>query len=239
MGLPMPGRIKSKLTYANVMATIAVFIALGGASYAAFHLPKNSVKSKNIVNGQVKQADVSHTVTVAGAQTATNAQHATSADTATDSTKLGGTNASAFALNGAEDWNAPVLNDGSVGGSQQPGTSCHWTNYGGEQNPAGYFRDRAGVVHLRGFVLAKNGTSNNCSALPDDLIVTILPAGYRPESREGIATISNNLPGRINVLPTGEVEIEEDFPLWANALTWVSLDGISFRCAPSGQDGCP
>ena len=94
----MSGRIKSNLTYANVMATIAVFIALGGVSFAAFHLPKDSVKSKNIVNGQVKQADVSHTLTVAGAQTATNAQHAASADTATDATKLGGTNASAFAL---------------------------------------------------------------------------------------------------------------------------------------------
>jgi hypothetical protein len=31
--------IASKLTYANVMATIAVFIALGGASYAATGLP--------------------------------------------------------------------------------------------------------------------------------------------------------------------------------------------------------
>lgn len=36
-------RIRGKLTYANVMATIAVFIALGGASYAAIKLPKNSV----------------------------------------------------------------------------------------------------------------------------------------------------------------------------------------------------
>jgi hypothetical protein len=183
----------------------------------------------------VKQADVSHTLTVAGAQTAT---HATSADTATDSAKLGGTNASAFARNGAEDWNDPALNDGSVGG-QPANTSCYWTNYENGQNPAGYFRDRAGVVHLRGFVFAKNGTTNNCSTLPADVIVTNLPAGYRPQNPEGIATISDNLPGRINVLPTGEVDIEEDFPLWGSALTWVSLDGISFRCAPSGQDGCP
>jgi hypothetical protein len=45
-------------TYANVVATIALFLALGGAAYAAFHLPKNSVKSKNIVNGQVKSKDL-------------------------------------------------------------------------------------------------------------------------------------------------------------------------------------
>ena len=43
-----------KLTYANVMATIAVFLALGGGAYAALNLPKNSVSSKTIRNGQVR-----------------------------------------------------------------------------------------------------------------------------------------------------------------------------------------
>src|SRR5919204_3264335 len=51
-------RIREHLTYANVMATLAVFIVLGGGAYAAFHLPKNSVRSKNIVNRQVKRADL-------------------------------------------------------------------------------------------------------------------------------------------------------------------------------------
>jgi hypothetical protein len=46
------------LTYANVMATISVFLVLGGGAYAAFHLPKNSVRSKHIVNGQVKTPDI-------------------------------------------------------------------------------------------------------------------------------------------------------------------------------------
>src|SRR5438132_7945776 len=52
-------RIRQHLSYANVMATLAVFLALGGGAYAAFHLPRNSVRSRNIVNGQVKRADVS------------------------------------------------------------------------------------------------------------------------------------------------------------------------------------
>ena len=51
-------RLRPRLTYANVVATLALFIALGGASYAAFHLPNNSVRSKNIVNGQVKRSDI-------------------------------------------------------------------------------------------------------------------------------------------------------------------------------------
>jgi len=51
-------RIQGRLTYANMVSTIALFIALGGVSYAAFHLPKNSVRSKNIVNHQVKGQDL-------------------------------------------------------------------------------------------------------------------------------------------------------------------------------------
>jgi len=51
-------RIRGRLTYANVVSTIALFIVLGGVSYAAFHLPKNSVRSKNIVNHQVKGKDL-------------------------------------------------------------------------------------------------------------------------------------------------------------------------------------
>jgi hypothetical protein len=52
-------RIRGKLTYANVMATIAVFIALGGASYAAIKLPKNSVGTKQLKKGAVTPAKFS------------------------------------------------------------------------------------------------------------------------------------------------------------------------------------
>jgi hypothetical protein len=46
------------MTYANVMATMAVFIALGGSSYAAVTLGRNSVKSRNIAPGQVRASDI-------------------------------------------------------------------------------------------------------------------------------------------------------------------------------------
>jgi hypothetical protein len=54
----MLATIRPRLTYANVMATIAAFVALGGSSYAALTLSENSVKSKHIVNGQVKRPDI-------------------------------------------------------------------------------------------------------------------------------------------------------------------------------------
>ena len=40
--------MRPHLTYANVMATTAVFIALGGTSYAVTALPRNSVGAKQI-----------------------------------------------------------------------------------------------------------------------------------------------------------------------------------------------
>jgi hypothetical protein len=46
-------KIRSKLTYANVMATIAVFIALGGSSYAAI-----TVTGKNVKNGSLTGKDI-------------------------------------------------------------------------------------------------------------------------------------------------------------------------------------
>ena len=45
--------IRSKLTYSNVMATFAVFLALGGGAYAAVKLPRNSVGPKQLKNKAV------------------------------------------------------------------------------------------------------------------------------------------------------------------------------------------
>jgi hypothetical protein len=51
-------QLKSRLTYANVTATLALFIALGGSSYAAFTLPHNSVGSKQLRTGAVASRQV-------------------------------------------------------------------------------------------------------------------------------------------------------------------------------------
>lgn len=52
----MLARLRSHLTYANVTATLALFLALGGG--IAWALETNSVKSKHIVNEQVKAVDI-------------------------------------------------------------------------------------------------------------------------------------------------------------------------------------
>lgn len=52
-------KLRSRLTYANVVATLALVLALGGGTvYAALQLGKNSVKSKNIARGAVKGSDL-------------------------------------------------------------------------------------------------------------------------------------------------------------------------------------
>ncbi len=50
--------IGNRMTFANVMASVAVFIALGGASYAAVSLPDDSVGTKQIRRHGVKQSDL-------------------------------------------------------------------------------------------------------------------------------------------------------------------------------------
>jgi hypothetical protein len=50
--------MRPRLSYANVMSTLAVFVALGGSSVAAVQLSRNSVRSEQIANGQVKGPDL-------------------------------------------------------------------------------------------------------------------------------------------------------------------------------------
>jgi hypothetical protein len=98
-------RLRVHVTYANVMATVAVFLALGGISYAATQLPKNSVGSKQLKKGSVgtakikdeavtaakvkkgaltgAQIDASTLGTVPRAAVADSANHAATADSAT------------------------------------------------------------------------------------------------------------------------------------------------------------
>jgi hypothetical protein len=51
-------RLKGRLTYGNVIATIALFVALGGSSYAAIALPRNSVGTNQLRTGAVRSSDV-------------------------------------------------------------------------------------------------------------------------------------------------------------------------------------
>jgi hypothetical protein len=52
------GKLRRRITYANVLATACLFIVLGGTGFAAVALTRDSVRSKHIKNGNVKRADL-------------------------------------------------------------------------------------------------------------------------------------------------------------------------------------
>ncbi|MET0730486.1 MAG: hypothetical protein ABWZ03_04775, partial [Solirubrobacterales bacterium] len=55
-------RLRGKLTYANVMATLAVFLVLGGGTaFAATQLPARSVGTMQLKSGAVTPAKLSQT----------------------------------------------------------------------------------------------------------------------------------------------------------------------------------
>jgi hypothetical protein len=57
---------RSRLTYANTISTIALFVALGGSSYAALQLPKKSVKGKHLAANAVTSKKVKDKTLQAG-----------------------------------------------------------------------------------------------------------------------------------------------------------------------------
>lgn len=89
-------RFRIRLTYANVISTLALFLVLGGgAAYAAAHLPKNSVGAGQLKNGAVTGAKVKdgsltgadvNAATLGQVPSATRAQTAGKADSATTAT---------------------------------------------------------------------------------------------------------------------------------------------------------
>jgi hypothetical protein len=100
-------QLRKRLTYANVMSSIAVFLVLGGATaIAAGQLGKNSVGSKQLKKNAVTAAKIKKNavttakikngaitgakVNAASLGTVPNATHATNADSAGNANTVGG-----------------------------------------------------------------------------------------------------------------------------------------------------
>ena len=205
--------MRPRLTYANVTATLALIIAVGGASaFAATQLAKNSVGSKQIKKNAVTTAKIKKEAvtaakikkgTLTGTQinastlgTVPNAQHATTADS----------------LPPAEPWH-------QVNAPGEPAFEGAWVNQGEGQTVA-FYRDQVGVVHLRGVAKAEGVTTKT---------IFTLPSGFRPAA-------GPLLPFAVACLPcvpggTGTLLIAQDGPgtVEAPAGENVSLEGVTFR----------
>jgi hypothetical protein len=214
----------------NVVAYLALFVALGGTSYAATQLPKNSVGTKQIKKGAVtgkKVKDGSLTGadinagtlgTVRFATNAANAGHAAIADAVTQPTFR-------------------AVGRGIVQCDTQPGVFCatnnntctNWQNYatviGGDFAPAGFVKDAEGFVHLRGRVLDR---TTGCAGSFGPADIFFLPPGYRPSSTEEFdAAACGNGAGYSGAT---NVDVGTDGGVTAgNSAVCVSLSGITFK----------
>lgn len=54
----LPGGARRRLSFANVTSCLALFVALGGTSYAAINLPANSVGQREIKTGGVGNTEI-------------------------------------------------------------------------------------------------------------------------------------------------------------------------------------
>lgn len=176
----MRGWLREKLTYSNLVSTLCLFLLLGGGAYAATNLPKNSVGTRELQRNAVKTGQIARNAVRVGklgfeaVKAGKLAKNAVPTNRLRDDAVTGAklkeatlstvpsaqTAQLADSITPPEGWH-------EVGAPGEPGFFNGWVNEG--PNRAAYFKDREGMVHLKGFI--GEGTGN---------FVFALPPGFRP-----------------------------------------------------------
>jgi hypothetical protein len=216
--------MRPKLSYANVMATVAAFLALGGGAIAASNLGKNSVGAKQLKKNAVTTAKVKNQ-----AITAAKVKKGTLTGSNINMNQLG-TVPSASHATTAEIANslAPAEPFHMVGEPGQVPFEHGAQNYSGlppfQFQKAGFYKDHEGVVHLKGSVKAGKG-----GGVKVFTPIFKLPPGYRPTPN----TESVFVGGATQVLIAGGGTTLEgvnvEGAVLASEENYVLLDGITFR----------
>jgi hypothetical protein len=220
----------SKLSYANVTATVAIFLAMGGAgAMAATHLGRNTVgtaqlKAGAVTGAKVKDASLTGTdVDAASLGKVPAAAHADSATGADHATAAGRADTAARADSAGRADRATVTATAKVAASAPP-EAVHHLGEPGEPTlhsgftvvePVGFYRDPEGVVHLEGEVLAGSELGG---------LLAELPVGYRPDQTSVFYKVTAETNSEVYVTVGGYLEI---YPGMKN--TRVSLAGLSWR----------
>ncbi len=217
----MFARFRPRLTYANVVASLALFVALGGGAYAAGLVGKNG-KIKSCVakaNGALRVVRP-NAACDKSERTLTWNQRGRPGRDATPATFAAEATHPVAPYNHSLECHA---HPGRFCGAP-PNDSTHvwsWANYGHGYAPVGYWRDKTGIVHLEGMLSPVFGNTIGDVAF-------VLPVGYRPfKTREFPSRMcESSTPASdsyVDINSQGEVLPGDDFGVCA------SLDGVNFR----------
>jgi hypothetical protein len=238
MESPMLAKLSSNLTYANVVSTLCLFVLLGGSSYAAVTLKRNSVRGRNIArdavtspkvkDGSLRARDFGAGHLAGGAQ---GAQGATGARGSTGPTGPRGPDGATGPSTGpaggdlAGSYPDPTLRQAEnaryLGEAGQPAFLNSFSNIGSGTATASFYKDRQGIVHLNGLVKTPDSTS----MLPTPIF--FLPNGYAPCGDGDLIFPSySNLDGHPPEIEVGISGLVSARKYGANAD--LTLSGITF-----------
>jgi hypothetical protein len=211
---------------ALIIASIALFMALGGGAYAATSSDSKqdkkiaSAAAKNYFKKHIGSASVSHANTANSSNTANSANSANtantagSAGTASNALALGGVAPSGYAQTAQPSFIAPTLNSG-------------YSNFGSGFTPAGYEKDTLGFVHLQGVLNCPTGVN----------VAFTLPAGYRPSTNVVTTEANNTGVDWLDVFSNGEVETASADGICAFSISFpaAGVAGTSTHAAPAAS----
>jgi hypothetical protein len=231
----------------HAIAYLALFLVLGGTSFAATKLGKGSVTNSklgkgSVSNSKLRRGSVTNSKLAANSVTGGKVKNGalTSADFAKGTLLRGATGAK-----GDKGDTGPST--GPAGGDLQgtypnptikplgdwtalsPGlcriimNTAGWTNGANGTNPIAYRLDRDGVVHLRGGVL--------CPKVSNTSSLTALPAEARPLKEEFIPINASNAAGLpasayTHISPDGTLLVVSSATAAIN--DFYSLDGVEY-----------
>jgi hypothetical protein len=221
-------RLKPRLNYANVVATLALFIAVGcGSAFAASQLGKKTVGTKQLKKNAVTPAKIRrNAVTTAKVKkqaiTAAKVENGTLTGAQINASTLGTvpTAQQANTLAAPESWH-------EVGAPGEPSFQNGWENFNikisTQPETVAFYKDHEGVVHLKG--LAQSGSEE---------AIFQLPVGYRPAD-DKILDFVVACGGCFDQLGIAEVLGTQSVPSLSGAVyapggaSYILFDGTTFR----------
>jgi len=217
-------RLRRHLSYANVMATIAVFVAFGGVSYAAATISGNKLINGTVGAGKLKNGTLTSTqvkadsltgsvidestlATVPSAQTATSAATAATAGSA-NTAKSAGTALTAENADTVEGLSAKQLQVSCPAATELFGGMC-WDI---PERP------------LRNWILASKSCGEAGGRLPSlsELVAYTL--------RDGIQLNGEHWSGEVSDLGPGSEEVAFTRTETASSTTPALTGNLSYRC---------